>query len=193
MLELRIYGGIGNIASRRNIEIVHRERIAQARAFPQHRRDMTAIRLPAEILDGERLERKPREHYHAVIALLTVQRDIGVAQPLEALQWKAVVRTFGFLQAQHVRPYGLDELGHEIDAQADGIDVPGGDLQLHGRTDRDESVRRHAFPVPNEGVSTGRLRGGEGTNSSPHPACSRRPCESSTRTTRVAMTQRASR
>jgi hypothetical protein len=54
-----------------------------------------------------------------------------VAEAPEALHRKGVVGTFRFLQAQHIRPRGLDVFGHEVDAKADGIDVPGGDFDLH--------------------------------------------------------------
>ena len=85
--------------------------------------------LPQKLVDAEALERQPREHGDAVIALLAVERDVLVAEPLEALERKGVVRALGFLQAEHVRPRRLDELRHQIDAQPHRIDVPGGDLR----------------------------------------------------------------
>ena len=71
-----------------------------------------------------------------MIALLPVERDVLIAEPLEALERKRIVRTLGLLQAQHVRPHRLDELGDEIDAQADRIDVPGGDVRCMDKLDR---------------------------------------------------------
>jgi len=35
------------------------------------------------------------------------------------------------LQAEHVGTRALYEFGDQIDAQADGIDVPGGDFERH--------------------------------------------------------------
>ena len=67
-----------------------------------------------------RLERQPRDDGDAVIALLPVQRDVLIAEPLETLQRKGVVDAFGFLQAQHIRPRRFDEPGDEVDAQVVG-------------------------------------------------------------------------
>ena len=69
-------------------------------------------------------------HHDAVIALLSVERDVLVAEPLEALERKLVVRTLGLLQADDVRPHRLDELRHEVDAQPHRVDVPGGDSEI---------------------------------------------------------------
>jgi len=64
---------------------------------------MAAVGLAAEILDAEGFEGQPREHDDAVVALLSVERDILIAEPPEPLQRKFVVGTFGFLQTKHVR------------------------------------------------------------------------------------------
>src|SRR5215217_5660115 len=77
-----------------------------------------------------RLERKARKHDNAVIALLAVKGDVLIAETLEALERKLVVRALRLLQAQHVRPRRLDKLRDQIDAQAHRIDVPGGDGEL---------------------------------------------------------------
>ena len=111
---------------------MHRDRIAQPGALAEHRGNMAAVGLAAEALDVEALERQPRQHDDAVIALLAVERDVLVAEPLEALERKGVVRTFGLLQAENVRPHRLDEFRDQIDAQPHRIDVPGGELELHG-------------------------------------------------------------
>ena len=127
MGEFHIDLGIGSIAAGGHIEIMDGDRVAQPGAFAEHRGNVAAIGLAAETLNVEALERQPREHDDAVIALLTVERDVLVAKPLEALARKSVVRAFGLLQTQDVRTDRLDELGDEIDAQPHRIDVPGGD------------------------------------------------------------------
>jgi len=66
-----------------------------------------------------------------VIALLAVERDVLVAKLLETLQRKRIVDAFRFLQTQHIRPHGLDELRDKIDAQAHRIDIPGGEGEAH--------------------------------------------------------------
>src|SRR5918993_3011402 len=92
---------------------------------------MPAVRLAAEILDAEGFEWQTREYDHAVIALLSVQRDVLIAKPLKALERKLIIGAFGFLQAEHVRAGGLDEARHQIDAKAHRIDIPGRDRKLH--------------------------------------------------------------
>ena len=89
MGEFRIERRIGNVAAGRHVEIMHRDRIAQAGAFAEHRGDMAAVLLAAEDLNIGALERQPRYDDDAVIALLAVERDMLVAEPLEALERKA--------------------------------------------------------------------------------------------------------
>ncbi len=141
---------IGNVAAGGHVEIMHRDRIAQPGAFAEHRRDMAAIGLAAKALDVEALERQSRDHDDAVIALLAVERDVLVAEPLETLERKSVVRALGLLQAKNVGPHRLDEFGDQIDAQPHRIDVPGRELDLHGRNmgligrlDQHSAMRHH--------------------------------------------------
>ena len=78
-----------------------------------------------------RFERHARDYRNAVIALLSVEGDVLVAEPFETLARKLVVGARGLLQAKHVRPHGLDEFRDEIDAQTHRVDVPGGDGETH--------------------------------------------------------------
>src|SRR5262249_25362935 len=106
----------------------------------EHRRDVAAVGLAAERLDGVRLEGNARDHRHAVVALLPIERDVLVAEPLEALARELVVGALRLLQAQDIRPRRLDELRHQVDAQPHRIDVPGGDGELHSS----DLMGRHA-------------------------------------------------
>src|SRR5262249_49889153 len=117
--------------TRRHIKIMHRDRIAHAGALTEYRRDVATITLAAEGMHVERLERHARDHGDAVVALLSVDRDMLVAEALEALARKLVVRTLGLLQAEHVRAHRLHEFRHQVDAQPHRIDVPGGDRETH--------------------------------------------------------------
>ena len=49
--EFRIDLGIGNVAARRHVEIMQRDRVAQAGALAERHADMTAVGLAAELLD----------------------------------------------------------------------------------------------------------------------------------------------
>ena len=131
VLEFRIDLGIGLVAAGRHIEIMQRHGLVEAGALAQHHRDMAAIGLAAEVLQIDAVERPAREHGDAVIALLAVERRVFIAEPLEALERKDLVRAFGFLQAKYVRPRAFEKFRDQVDAQADGIDVPGGDLEGH--------------------------------------------------------------
>src|SRR6202035_1040964 len=122
--ELDVDLGIGLIAARRHVEVMHYRGIAQARLLAECHPDMPAVGLAAEIALVDRVERYARDDRDAVVALLPVERDVVVAEPRETLARKLVVRALGLLQAEHVRPLRLDELRHQIDAQPHGIYVP---------------------------------------------------------------------
>src|SRR5712691_1023752 len=113
---------------------------------------MARIGLAAEAAPADGVERHARKHRHAVVALLAVERDVLVAQALQALEREAVVRALGFLQAEDVRPRRLDELGDEVDAQAYRVDVPGGD----GETHQERQIRSTIIPWQQYEVSLAR-------------------------------------
>src|SRR5436853_6377117 len=94
---------------------------------------MAAVLLAAVVADRHALERQARRHRDAMIPLLPVERRVRVAEAAEALHRKRVVRALRLLQADHIRPHRLDESRDQVDAQADGIDVPGGDREGHTR------------------------------------------------------------
>src|SRR5690606_24617961 len=67
------------------------------------------------------------------IALLAVDRDMSVAQRVKSLEGKKLVGALRLLQAQDVgRALGKQALDQR-QAQANRIDVPGGDGKRHGQ------------------------------------------------------------
>src|SRR5690606_28174274 len=94
-------------------------------------RHMPAVIRRAETVHVNSVERNARENGDSVVAFLSVECRKFVAEPSEALERKGVIRAFGFLQTEDVRPRPLDEIDDEFDAQTDGIDVPGRDFQRH--------------------------------------------------------------
>jgi hypothetical protein len=94
-------------------------------------------------LDVESFERKAREHHHAVVALLPVERHVLVAEALETLERKPVVGTLCFLRAQDVRANRFHEFGNAVDAQPHRIDVPGGNGQSHRNRESLQSAISH--------------------------------------------------
>ena len=61
------------------------QRLFKLRALAELHRDMPRVDLVAEGADVGGIERQFRDHRHAVIAFLAVQRDVLVAEPPEAL------------------------------------------------------------------------------------------------------------
>src|SRR5262249_6232727 len=94
------------------------------------------VALGAEHLHGGVLERQPRKNGDAVISLLAVECRMHVTEPREAFERKFLVRTFGFLKAEHVRPKCPEESSDLIDAQPHRVDVPGRDGNLHEKLER---------------------------------------------------------
>jgi hypothetical protein len=60
--------------------------------------------------------------------------DVVIAQPFEHLAREQRCRTFDFLQAQHVGLFLSQKAFDLFDAQADRIDVPGGNGDHQARS-----------------------------------------------------------
>src|SRR5579863_1400887 len=60
MGKFRIYRRVGNIAAGWDIEVMHGDGIAQPGALAEHRGDMAAVALAAELLNTEIFERQAR-------------------------------------------------------------------------------------------------------------------------------------
>jgi hypothetical protein len=67
-----------------------------------------------------------------VIAGLTADRDVAVPEFSEPFGWKELLPALDFLQAQNVGLGLAQEARDQIEPQADGVYVPGGDSQCHG-------------------------------------------------------------
>src|SRR5262249_43938045 len=129
--EFGISWGVGEIGAGRYIQVMNRDGIAKPRALAEHGRNVAAVALAAKRLDVEAFERQTGKHHDAVITLLSVKGHVVVAQALETLERKPVVRAFGFLQTQDVGPNCFHESCDAIDAQADRIDIPRWNRQPH--------------------------------------------------------------
>ena len=118
------------VAARGDIEIMEFEPL---RFSAQDDMQMAGVALGAEVSLGERGERDARNDRDAVIALLPVDRDMGIARVPERAEGEIAVRAFRFLQAQNIRLVLGEIADDEIDAQAHRIDVPRGDRKRHER------------------------------------------------------------
>ena len=128
--------GVGDVAGQRVLpEDVARELVAEVVAEPALVRVVPVATVEVEgdptdareerLIPGVSVVARYRE------GSLLVRRRVGVAEPREALERKFVVRAFGFLETNDIRPDGLEEFRHQIDAQPHRVDVPGCDRQCH--------------------------------------------------------------
>src|ERR1700733_2501168 len=140
--EFHIGFRIRDVAAGRYIEIVEFDP-----AFEGHAH-MPGILLAAKALGFGPGEGEPRENGDPVVALLAVDRLVDVAELLQRFGRKEVVDDLRLLQAENVRGLRPQESCHLAEAQPDGVDVPGRELQfvipsmrfLHDILFRQESV-----------------------------------------------------
>ena len=93
MSEFVVALGIGNVAARRHIEIVQLQPIVQGHGH------MAGMALAAKIFNPALAERPAREHSHAVIGLLAVDRLVDIAKLVKRRAGKQPVFHLGLLQA----------------------------------------------------------------------------------------------
>jgi hypothetical protein len=72
-----------------------------------------------------RLHLDLRDDGDPVHAFLAGEVDVFVAGGLKRLPGELVVEALDLLEAKHVRLLALEKGDHSIDAEADGIDIPG--------------------------------------------------------------------
>jgi hypothetical protein len=128
VLEFLVDFGIRFVAARRDVEIVQQDRLA---AGAHSHRQMPAILDLAETALFDHLDRPPRHGGDAVIALLSMEGDVPVAELAECLFREQFVRNLGLLQAQHIGGVLIEQAFDDRHAQAHGVDVPGGDGKGH--------------------------------------------------------------
>ncbi len=98
MFELHVERGVGNVAARGNVEVMNVQRLAQFSFAVERHRDVARVRFTAEEILGLVFKGVTRDHGHAVVTLLAVDRDVFVTELLECTQRKKFVRAFRFLQ-----------------------------------------------------------------------------------------------
>ena len=69
-----------------------------------------------------------------MVALLAGDLDMRVAKLAHGRKGELPVADLGLLQAHDIGAVALDELPEQRQPEADGVDVPGRDLQQHGLT-----------------------------------------------------------
>ena len=168
--------------------------------FGERHGDMARIRPSAHLHHARCRERVARQDRDAVIALLAHIDDEGIAEGLQRFQRKHIVGAFGLLQTQDVGPVLAQEAADLLDAQANGIDVPGRDGEFHGRVvscrgrrTATTVLRAREAPasLPSKGRECARTTGccrrlgysarSESETGSGRSACRDRPCSGSAR------------
>src|SRR3984957_646863 len=99
MGELDVDLGVRLVAARRDIKIVKFEPL---RLAAQDDMQMARVALGAKVPFGEGCERHARNDRDAVVTLLPVDRDMGIARVPERPEREIAVRAFRFLQTQNV-------------------------------------------------------------------------------------------
>ncbi len=121
--ELRIGVGIGEVAAGGNVEVVELD------AARQMVDDVPAVRDPAPAALLARRKRQAGDGGDAVVRLLAVGVDVGKAQFGEQVAGEMSVLDLGLLQGEDIRLQPGDEAAKPVAADADRVDVPGGDAQ----------------------------------------------------------------
>jgi hypothetical protein len=124
VVEFRVQGAVGDVAAGGDVEILDLDAV-------DHHADAAGVALAADIQPGRLGDRLAAGDGYAVPALLTADLQVRQAHGLEGRPGELVLQAFDLLQAQDVGPALGDEAGDLIGAQADRVNVPGGDTK-HG-------------------------------------------------------------
>lgn len=129
MGEFGIDCGVGLVAAGRHIKIVY----AQALVADRHtRRNMTGVAHFAKATTHDFVQRQAGGDRHAVIALLAIYREMFITELAEIITRKLTIAALGFLKAQNVGGLLVQKPRDLRKAKANRINVPRGELQIHG-------------------------------------------------------------
>jgi hypothetical protein len=98
------------------------------------------------------VKRQARDDGDPVIAFLAKLGDVAIAQLLERRRRKLALRAFGLLKAEDVWGVLLQKAHNRSNAQADRINVPGGNFQFHRN---DLPQRSRSLQLLRSGLLTG--------------------------------------
>ena len=126
MAEFLVHLTVGHIAARGDIAVMDGDAILEPRCH------MAGIALAHEITVTHIFQRVLGQDRNAVVTLLPARNHIAIAKLGEHLEGDLVDGAFAFLQAQHIRRFLLQQLGHGLRTKADRVDVPSGKSERHG-------------------------------------------------------------
>ena len=120
------------VAAGGHIKIMHGDGVSPRVARREGHGDMARVALFAELALVDGFEGNARGDAHAVIALLPIDRHMGIAQALEVTEGKFAVAALRFLKADHIGLKAVGEMFDQRHAQPHRIDVPGREFDGHG-------------------------------------------------------------
>ncbi len=111
------------VAAGRNVDVLQPDPAFEANP------DMARLAIGLPIVALLLPRRQSAEDRHSVVHALAAEDLVNVAEAVEHAGGEVGVADLGLLQAQYVGRFLAEELLDDLDACADGIDVPGGDLE----------------------------------------------------------------
>ncbi len=138
--ELHVDFAVGHVAAGGDIEIVDGDPVFQPPG------DVAGVAETGKILCPGLCHRQLGQDRDAVIALFATSDHVGITKRGKDVGGDLVDRALAFLQAQDVGGFLAHQPGDEVGAQADGIDVPGGDRKGHALLSQGWRRLRLAWP-----------------------------------------------
>jgi hypothetical protein len=133
LAELGVLRAVGNVAARRDVDVLENHPLARPEQLDP---DVARLAVVLPVVPADFLKRNAADRGDAVVTLLPMDNAMGVPGRLERRMRELLLAALDLLQTQHVGPFLLEQAHDLVDAQADRIDVPGGDRD-HGASDRD--------------------------------------------------------
>src|SRR4029079_16407310 len=118
----------GHVAPGRDVDVLEDHPLAWSEQLDP---DVARLAVVLPVVPADLAQFDAADGGDAVIALLPVNRAVAVAERLERSMRELLLAALDLLQAQHVGCVLGKKARDLLDAQADRIDVPGGDRD-HG-------------------------------------------------------------
>ena len=126
LAELGIDLAIGNVAAGGNVDVLEPDPAVEPNA------DVAGLAIGLPVVPFLLRAGKPAEDRNAMVHALAAEGLVDVAEAAEHRGREIRVADLGLLQAQDVGRFLAQEFLDDLDPGADGIDVPGRDLEALG-------------------------------------------------------------
>lgn len=129
MGKFRIFLGICLVAASWHIEVIYPDRLAGNNYGSGN---MPCVANRAKIFSFNGAKWQARNYCDAMVSLLSVDRLMFITNLTKLRTGKFAVAAFCFLKTKHIGTVCRQEMGDLREAEPDGIDIPGRDLQFQG-------------------------------------------------------------